>query len=106
MKIKRTVNGQEIEFELTSAELVEAHDEFVTNFMKNVFIEDFGIENEDDAQELANMAYDLYCKGTGLTEYECCEQVFDEYGEDEWDDDEEDSDSFLDDLHREQTEQM
>lgn len=99
MKIKRTVNGQEIEFELTSAELVEAHDEFVTNFMYDVMLNDFNVKDESRARNLAERAYDLYCKGIGFTEYECCESVYDKFGDD-------DDDSFLDDLHREQMEQL
>ena len=80
MKITRLVNGQNLDFELTRAEIVEAHDEFVISFMKNVMMDDFGVEDEDTALSLAEDAYDIYCRGDGLTEYECCEQAYDESG--------------------------
>ena len=56
----------------------DIHDKFVTNFMKNEFIETFGID-ANKAEELAEDAYDLYCKGDGKTEYECIEEIYDAY---------------------------
>lgn len=69
MKIIR--NG--LEYELTSEEIARAHDEFVLNFMKKQFIENYGIRDENLVEELARNAYDRYCEGYGETEGECIE---------------------------------
>ncbi len=55
-----------------------AHARFVTAFMKNTLMEDFDVP-EEDAQDVAENAYDIYCDGNGQTEYECIEEAFDEY---------------------------
>lgn len=68
-----------------------AHDRFVTALMKNTFMEDFGITDEEDAQGMAELAYDLYCESDGQTEYECIEEIFNRCNDDE-DDDEDDLD--------------
>lgn len=78
MEIKRVINGEEIAIKLTSEELAQANAEFVTEFMRNKLIEDFGV-SEEKADELSNAAYDKYCKGDGLTEYECIEAVVEEW---------------------------
>lgn len=69
MKIIR--NG--LEFELTTEEIAKAHDEFVMNFMKKQFIENYGIRDKSLAEDLAQSAYDRYCEGYGETEGECIE---------------------------------
>ena len=86
MKIKRNIKLEianstvetEVEIELTRNEISDAHDEHVTNFMFNVLMNDFGYE-EDVADILADESYREYCKGNGLTEYECIEEIADQY---------------------------
>lgn len=78
MIIKRNVNGTEMEFELTDKELGKAHDEFVTNWMASELFNAFGL-TVTEAEECAELAYDLYCEGNGKTEYECIEDAFEEY---------------------------
>lgn len=88
MTIKRIVDGKELEIVLTSDEIREAHKECVIAFMIDVFLGDFDVEDEDNARSLAEMAYNRYCEGDGLTEYECCENIYDKYnGQDEDNDD-------------------
>ena len=81
MKIKRTINGQEVEIELTGKEIQETHREYVTDFMQNTLEQDFHY-SPDIAKTLSTLAYQEYCKGNGLTEYECIEKVADNYEED------------------------
>lgn len=74
MKIIR--NGQE--FKLTGNELMEAHAEFVTNFMQKELLENFDAK-EEDTRKIAESAYGRYCEGNGETEYECIEWAYEEY---------------------------
>ena len=76
MKITRIINKQEVTIELTNDELSEAHKEFIMNFMRNEFETIFG-RNSKDAKELAEIAYEKYEAGDGLTEYECIEYALD-----------------------------
>ena len=55
-----------------------AHARFVTAFMKKELINQFNVP-EEDAQNIAEEAYDIYCDGFGQTEYECIEEAFTEY---------------------------
>ena len=48
MKIKRNVNGQEMEFELTYAEVADAH----TEYDRNCTTEDIKMQCEDDYEDL------------------------------------------------------
>ena len=80
MKIERIVNGKKRIFTLTHEELGQAHEEFVKNFMATTLQNDFGLE-ESDAEEVADMAYEFYCEGDGLTEYECIQKAYDEWCE-------------------------
>ena len=80
MKIKRIVNGKERIFALTQEELEQAHEEFVKSFMATTLQNDFGLE-KSDAEEVADKAYEFYCEGDGLTEYECIQKAYDEYYE-------------------------
>ena len=80
MKITRLVNNEIMEFELTTEEISDAHDEHVTNFMKNILIRDFDLD-EKTAEEYAVIAYNKYCQGDGKTEYECIEEAYEEYEE-------------------------
>lgn len=66
------------EFELTHEEMMEAHDQIVTEFMTNVLIDDFGLDIEE-AKDLGEVAYDRYCEGEGETEYECIEWAYNQY---------------------------
>ena len=78
MNIVRVINDAvEVKIELTPEEIYNAHTEYVTDFMKNVFIKDFNC-SEDTAEELAELAYEKYCEGNGLTEYECIEKIYNE----------------------------
>ena len=80
MKIKRIVNGKERIFTLTEEEMQQAHDEYVINFMVTTLQNDFDLE-KSDAEEVADKAYEFYCEGDGLTEYECIQKAYDEYYE-------------------------
>lgn len=55
-----------------------AHARFVTAFMRDELIDQFDVP-EEDAQDVAEEAYDIYCEGNGQTEYECIEEAFAEY---------------------------
>lgn len=79
MIIKRTFEDKEYEIELSDTELYQAKVEYTTNWMKSVLTNDFGIDDESLADELAVTAYDLYCEGDGYTEYECVEKVYDDF---------------------------
>lgn len=83
MKIIR--DGKEIL--LTNDELYEAHKVFVTQWMKNTVMEeilslhaDYNLLDED-YQNIAERAYDIYTEGNGLTEYESVSQAIDEFTE-------------------------
>lgn len=78
MKIKRVINNEEIEIELTSDEIANAHKEHVTNFMQSELENTFGY-SPDVATKLAELAYEEYTKGNGLTEYECIEKITNTY---------------------------
>lgn len=78
MEIKRVIEGKEVTIILTHEEISQANTEFVTEFMRNKLIEDFGVSDEK-ADELAIVAYEKYCEGNGLTEYECIEAVVDDW---------------------------
>lgn len=77
------------EFELTPAEIQEAHKEFVTNWMGNTLMEDFDME-EKDAKDVAELAFVRYCEGNGETEYEAVEWAYQE-----WEKEQENMKSFL-----------
>lgn len=74
MKIKR--DGKE--YILTADELAKAAEEFVTNWMRDKLIEDFDVP-EDEAEGVAEEAYNLYCEGDEGTEYECVEKAYQKY---------------------------
>ena len=80
MTIIRVIHGKPQSIELTQQEMSDANTEFVTNWMTGVVKEilDEAI-SEETAKELGETAYELYCKGDGKTEYECCEQVVGDY---------------------------
>lgn len=48
------------------------HLEFYIDELEN----EFGVEDTEAARGIAEDAYALYCKGDGLTEYECLEQAY------------------------------
>lgn len=66
------------EYELTYEELSAANTEFVTDFMRETLVDDFGLM-EDEAEEWAKIAYDYYCEGEHGTEYDCIELAYDDY---------------------------
>ena len=49
-------------------------------FMKDELLSTFGL-GEEDAADVADEAYEMYCKGDGRTEYECIEDAYDEFAE-------------------------
>lgn len=73
MKIER--DGKE--YELTGEERWQAHVEFVTDWMTETLIDDFGL-TEEEAEESAKVAFDYYCDEEG-TEYECVVKAYDDY---------------------------
>ena len=74
MKIKR---GNR-EYVLTEAELMEAHKEFVINFMREELTTQYDVP-APYAIEYAEKAYDRYAEGNGETEYQCIEWAVEEY---------------------------
>lgn len=72
MKIQRN----DMNVELTDAELADAHKEFVMNYMKKAFEEDFNYDSEK-ATELASQSYELYKDNDFLanTMFESVEQI-------------------------------
>ena len=64
------------------------HIQFVTDWMADTLMEDFDIADSAIAKELAELAYDKYCEGTGETEYECIEWAYNNRYEDYYYDDE------------------
>lgn len=60
------------EYELTTEEILQAHQEFVISFMQDILERDFDIP-EKRSKSLAKLAYDHYAEGHGETEYECIE---------------------------------
>lgn len=56
------------------------HDQFVTDFMKGELINQFDL-SEEDAEDVAENAYELYCEGNGETEYECIEEAYRDFTE-------------------------
>lgn len=64
------------------AERWRQHVIFVTDWMKSVLMDednDFEIEDEETAQDIAKRAFEIYCCGDGYTEYEAVEEAYDEY---------------------------
>lgn len=61
-----------ITYKLTDEELFQAHTGHVKNFMYGELYNEFGFSAEE-AKQGAEIAYDQYAKGDGLTEYECIE---------------------------------
>lgn len=87
----------ENEYEIYMEEIRgKMHEDFVTEWMENTLIEDFDIEDECVARELAEWAYDRYCKGYGKTEYECIEWAYDNHYKDYCHDDEEEDEDWDD----------
>lgn len=76
------------EIELTYEELYTAHKEFLLNFFQNTCkdillhtytqIDTIHI-TEELIYNLANQAYNKYAEGNGETEYECCEDICENY---------------------------
>lgn len=65
-------SGEKIE--LTADEISLAHREFVTDWMAEALQNDFGLSVKDSC-EYADIAYDIYCEGDGLTEYEAVQKA-------------------------------
>lgn len=78
MKITRIINNKTVEIELTADEISLAHTEHIKNFMQSELENSFGYDTQT-AEELAELAYDEYAEGNGLTEYECIEKIAEEY---------------------------
>lgn len=54
------------------------HDHCVTSFMENELRSAFGLSKKS-SKEVACRAYDIYCEGDGLTEYESIEKAYEEF---------------------------
>lgn len=85
-----TITRDGKEYPLTQQELSKANERFIMNFMRNEILD--AVNTTDArAEELAGIAFDLYCKGDGQTEGECvtdviniyCPEAFDEEDEKE-----------------------
>lgn len=61
-----------ITYKLTDEELFQTHTECIKKFMYGELYNEFGFSTEE-AKQGAEIAYDKYTKGDGLTEYECIE---------------------------------
>ncbi len=55
-----------------------AHERFVKAFMKEELTEQFDVP-EDEAEDVAVDAYDIYTKGDDKTEYDCIEEAYDNW---------------------------
>ena len=65
---------------LTSDEVADAHKRFVTSWMQDEAASQIDKDvSEDDLREIALDAYDIYCEGDGLTEYEAVETAVNNY---------------------------
>lgn len=64
--------------EMRFVEDLEASARMTKGFMKDELLNTFGL-GEKDAADVADEAYELYCKGDGRTEYECIEDAYDEF---------------------------
>ena len=56
----------------------DAHDRVVKSFMADELASSFGLPDAE-AVEVAEFAYEEYCKGDGRTEYQCIEDAYNEY---------------------------
>ena len=83
MIITRKINGKVHNIRLKPEEIAEAHKQFVVDWMEGVVLDsdrdDDKIIPRNKAREVALSAYDIYCEGDGLTEYEAVEQAIDIY---------------------------
>jgi len=69
---------------LSQEELQKAHEEYIKSFMEGELINTFNLE-PDKARQLAEVSFERYARGDGLTEYECIEAALEEYHEEEMD---------------------
>lgn len=76
---------ERIEIPLTRDEVADSHKQFVTDWMKDAareLTQDLGLEPDDvELESIAAIAYETYCQGDGLTEYEAVESAVDEHCE-------------------------
>lgn len=56
----------------------EASKKCTIEFMTDELVSVFSLD-EDDAEDVAAIAYEFYCKGDGRTEYECIEDAYQEF---------------------------
>lgn len=80
MQIKRIISDQEVNITLTQDEIADAHKEFIVNFFISELISNYNDEiPEEKNREIACAAYDIYCKGEGLTEYDSLREAIYSY---------------------------
>lgn len=68
------------------AERWRQHVIFVTSWMKSVLMDEdneFDIKDEETAQDIAEQAFEIYCRGDGYTEYEAIIEAYDKYIEEQ-----------------------
>lgn len=58
---------------------IREHTAFVTDWMKNTILEDFEEIPAEEAQGCAELAFEIYCRGDGDTEYEAVEKAVEEW---------------------------
>ncbi len=79
MKITREFGGQAIDIELTMQELMDAHDEYASNWMKSV-VESKLYTCDEHIAVIVEMAMENWRKGDGRTQYDCVTDAISEYG--------------------------
>ena len=82
MKIKRTIEGKEYEFELTKEEISAAGTEKELNWMRSE-VEEIAMRwgatlTEEQLIEARDRAYEIYCDGENITEWDACEEAMSE----------------------------
>lgn len=78
MQVTITRDGKQ--YTLSLMEMYEAARCLRINFMQNEFENEFNVP-EDDSQELAIEADELYCEGkVDRTEYDCIYEIANKYG--------------------------
>lgn len=70
MRLTRKIDGKTVNITLTQEELSQAHAEYVKNFIKSELISQYHL-SQVAAEEVAQSAYEAYCRGDGYTEYDC-----------------------------------
>lgn len=70
MKITRTINGKSVDIELSESEVYEAYGEYVKENLKMEAQSLLPNIPEDQLEEVAEKAYDIFTSIEAITEYE------------------------------------